>query len=194
MLDLMDRTPFTLTLDDLHLHGSLDVDWRRADAGVAALSLKLRVDVGSLADAASLEWALPGASALYDASRKEEEHRPTQLQAPRGLEGTRTVQVWIASDGRPAGDPMHADVEIRSITVSTAGGRCTLSVGMRGRASARSVADWDMVASGPVIARAVAAQPSLLTPAAKDADVIDLPDDVDPFADVRDEAPGPDVA
>lgn len=179
-LEVYDKTPFVLTEDAINLHGSIDVDWRRADAGVGALALKLRVSLVSLADAQSLAWVLPGAAALYDAAHEEEEHRPTQTQAPRGLDGTRTIQVWIASDGRQAGEPMQADVEIRSVTVSTSKGACTLTLGMRGRVSATSLASWDAIAAGPVIAHAIAAQPTLF-PAKEE--IIDLPDDVDPFGD-----------
>jgi hypothetical protein len=179
-LEVYDKTPFLLTEDAVNLHGSIDVDWRRADAGVGLLGIKLRVSVASLADAEALEPLLAGAASLYDAATEDENHRPTQVQAPRGLDGTRTLQVWIASDGRQAGEPMIADVDIRSLTMSSSKGGCTLTVGMRGRVSATSLASWDAIAAGPVIAHAVAAQPTLF-PAKEE--IIDLPDDVDPFGD-----------
>lgn len=180
-LEVFDQTPFTLTPDEINLHGSIDVDWRRADAGVGLLNLKLRVSLTSLADALALAWVLPGAAALYDAAHEEEEHRPTQTQAPRGLDGTRALSVWIASDGRRAGEPMIADVEVRSVTVSTSKGGCTLTLGMRGRVGAASLDRWDAIAAGPVIAHAVAAQPTLF--GAPKEEIQDLPDDVDPFGD-----------
>ena len=64
MLDVYDKTPFTFTEDEIHLIGSLDVDWARADAGVGRLSLKLRVSVTTLSDAEALAWVVRGAPAI----------------------------------------------------------------------------------------------------------------------------------
>lgn len=182
MLEAYDKTPFTFTEDEIHLIGSLDVDWAKADPGVGRLSLKLRVSVTTLSDAEALAWVVRGAPALYDAVQEGEDLHGEHGQRPRGLEGTRTVQVWIASDGRPAGEPLSADVEIKSVTVTAGKDGLALTLGMRGRVSARQLAEWDAIAAGPVIAHAVAAQPSL--PLAKPTvEIIDLPDDVDPFGD-----------